>query len=104
MRSSVTLRDEEAHLDLDVVDARAGRVADPPHLAVGLLAQRVLGRVEPDLAGAQVRVDADDVGLAGRDRQHALAAAADQDRRTRLLHGLGARRVVGDAVVLAVIA
>ena len=37
-----------------------------------------LRRVGADLAGAQVRVDADDVGLARRDRQHALAAAADR--------------------------
>ena len=43
----------------------------------------------------------DDVGLARRDRQHPLAAAADEDRRARLLRGHRVRRVVGDAVVLA---
>ena len=62
-----------------------------------------VGGVEADRAGAQVRVDADDVGLARRDRQHALAAAADEDRHVRLRR-LRVRRVVGDAVVLAVIA
>ncbi len=36
---SVIARDEEAHLDLDVVDASAGRVADPLDLAIRLLAQ-----------------------------------------------------------------
>ena len=60
-------------------------------------------RIEPDLAGAQVRIDADDVGLARRDRQHALAAPADQSDRHVLLDGLGPRRVVADAVVRAVI-
>src|SRR5262249_13382404 len=58
---------EKAHLDLDVVDARAGRFAHPRDLAVGLLGQRVGGRCRVDLTVAQIRVDTDDVGFARRD-------------------------------------
>ena len=48
----------------------------------------------------KVEVDADDVRLAGGDRQHAFATAADQDR-DRLLHRLRRALVVDDCVVRA---
>ena len=80
-----------------------GGFAHPPDLPVGLFLHRVEHRVGADRAGTQIRVDADDVGFACGDREHSLAAAPDQHRRPARLHGLGVRRVVGDAVVLAVI-
>ena len=42
-----------------------------------------------ELAGAEAGVDADDVGLATGQPQHAGAASTDEDRRVRLLHWFG---------------
>src|SRR6266581_186844 len=53
-------------------------------------------------SAAEVAVDADDVGLACREGQHALAPAADDDRRVWSLHGLRLTVEAVDPVVLAV--
>ena len=52
--------------------------------------------------GLQVRVDADDLRVLRREREHLRPAAADDDRRVRLLHRLGLTVERVDLVVLAV--
>ena len=54
-----------------------------------------------DLAGSELRVDADDVRVLCRDLQHLRTARADEDRRVRLLHRLGQTVQAVDRVVLA---
>src|SRR6516162_4547708 len=57
-----------------------------------------LGPTQPVL---EVGVDADDVGFPSGDAEHAAATAADDERRMRMLHGLGRPLVARDGVVLA---
>ena len=56
----------------------------------------------PPGALAQVDVDADDVRVTGGEGQDALAAAADDERWARALHGAGREGVTQHLVVLAV--
>ena len=71
-------------------------------LRAGALGRGVGGRLAPPGALAQVDVDAHDVGVAGGEGQHALAAAADDERRPGLLHRAGREGVAEHLVVLAV--
>ena len=75
--------EEVADLQLELVEATAGALADPGDLLAGLVGERRLHRVVGDRAGPQVRVDPDDVGLATGETEQPFAAAADEDRRVR---------------------
>ena len=79
---------ELEHVDLEVGVAVAGGLAHPRDLLVGLVGGAVLGGGGVDVPAVDRRVDADDLRLAGGDRQHPLGAAADEERRRRL-HRLG---------------
>ena len=74
----------------------------PADLRAGPVGRGVGGRLRAAGAVAQVDVDADDVGLAGGEGQHPLAAAADDERGTGPLHGAGREGVAQHLVVLAV--
>jgi hypothetical protein len=64
-----------------------------------VIAAIVSYRVGTDLAGTQVRVDADDVGLPTGEAEQPRSAAADEDPRTGLLRGLRDPFVVLDRVM-----
>ena len=78
-------RDHEGErVELDGVGVAAGRLgglAHPAHLLAHALGREVRGRLGRDLALDHAWVDADDVGVAPGQAQHARPAAADQDPR-----------------------
>ena len=85
-------------VERQVVEPLAGRLPDPADLLLG----RRPGerpRVGPAAAQDPWR-QADDLRLAGGQLEGGPAAAADEERRVRLLHRLRLRVVVGDRVVL----
>ncbi len=65
----------------------------------GGVAQGRAGGVGADLARAQRRVDAHDLGLAPGDRQHPLGPATDEERRVRALRGQWLAVELGHRVV-----
>ena len=100
-RSSVTpLKNVRMFISMSL-DAVARLLDDDRHLRGDRFGGHRGERLGAEDAGGERSVDADDVGLAGGDPQHSLAAAADQDRRARRLHRLRKPVVVGDRVVLA---
>src|SRR5436305_422985 len=77
-------RDEEDEdVELELVEASAGRVADPLHLRVEARGERVLPSSGGHLTGVEPRVDAHDVRVLRGDAQDLRAATADQDRWVR---------------------
>ena len=95
--------EERADVQLDVVESAggSGRFGHDRHVRGHLFGRHRRQRFVTDHTGVQRAVDPDDVGFASGDRQHPLAATADEDRRARRLHGLGEAVVVGDGVVVA---
>ena len=89
-------------VELELGEAVARRLLHPADLRAGPLGRGVGGRLRSARALAQVDVDADDVGVAGGEGQHPLAAAADDERGPGSLHRAGRERVAQHLVVLAV--
>ena len=92
-------------VELQRVEPVAGRVADPADLLLGR-GDRDRARVGPDDVPAVGRLqrprrEPDDVRLAAREREHPLAATADEQGRMRLLDRRRLPVVLGDRVVLA---
>ena len=92
----------DQRVELEVGEAVARRLLHPADLRAGPLRRGVGRRLGAAGALAQVDVDADDVGVAGGEGEHALAAAADDQRRAGLLHRPRRQRVAQHLVVLAV--
>jgi hypothetical protein len=80
---------------------RARHLANPLDLLADGRGQAVRRVVRHRAARGRHGLKPDDIGLAGRDRQHALAGGADQDGRMRALHRLGKAVERRDHVVLA---
>ena len=76
-------------MQLDPVEPVAGGLADHLQLPVGRLGGGAGPGVGVDDARGQGRVEPDDVGVAPHEGEHPRPAAADHDRRTRLLDRLG---------------
>ena len=100
-RVVVHVDEADERLQLEVGVARAGRVAHPLDLLVGLGGCERRGRVgRVPVAGTQVGVDADDLRFLRGQREHLLAAPADEEGH-RLLHRFRHPVELGDRVVLA---
>jgi hypothetical protein len=89
----------QPRVDLQLVEARAGSLADPPELLVDALREGV--RCRRHRARGQRRVHPDDVGVLRGERQHAPAAAGHEDRRAARPVRLGRPVQSGDPVMLA---
>ena len=74
-----------ADLQLDLVEPVAGAGPHPGQLLLRLGGTGAGDARRAEPAGRVVEVDADDVGEAAGEREDALAPAADEDRRVRLL-------------------
>src|SRR5262249_16591515 len=89
-------------LNFDVVEPRARGLAQPRELLIRRRRhQRLRGVLRMTVARPQVRVDADDLRLARRQRQNLRRATTDQERRTWALHRLRLSVELGHGVVLA---
>jgi hypothetical protein len=99
----VSLDQKGEDLQLELVEAGPGGLPDPLDALVVVLGRGGLEHLGPDVAGSQARIDPDDVGLAGGDAQHPLAAPADDDGRMRALDRRGRPERGGHLVVLTLV-
>ena len=90
-----------AGVELQIVVAIAGRLGQPTQLLLGGLGGGIGSGRRIDDTGGERHVDAHDVGLLRGEREHAPAATAEQEARTRLLQRLRGALVASDGVVLA---
>ena len=80
--------EERADIQFDIAEPRTGLFANDCDLVGDCLRRHVGDDFRSDGARGKRRIDADDVGFACRNAEHALTTGADQYRRARPLQRL----------------